>query len=241
MPHLTGTVAGQDVFSTSATALHDLGERHCTPDGRTFRYVLAGGVTLVVGNALQTRVEDTDHDNTTVVATAAGATAVNITTGSGSGALDANEYAQGFAVVDTTPGLGYVYRISDHAAIAASTSGVLNVVKEDAVQVALTASSKITLVASPYSKVIQAPVTTASGVCVGGAVFPVTNAQYGWIQSGGLGAALIDGTPAVGQPVTAVASTAGSLAVVSAELPHVARMAVTGRSGKVLPVYWDVD
>ena len=93
----------------------------------------------------------------------------------------------------------------------------------------------------PYVMVIQHPVTTASGVCVGGAVYPVTAAYYGWIQSGGPGAALIAGTPAVGQPVTSTSSTAGSLAVHSAELSNVAYMMKTGRSGKVLPVYWLVD
>lgn len=239
MPHLTGsTIAAQTVFSSSTVALHALGSKRYTKDGRGFRYVKAGASALVVGNAIQTRVEDADHDNVAVRATAAGATELLITAGSGGGALDANEYADGYAVIDTTPGLGYVYRISSHAAITASANGSLFLDPEDAVQVALTTSSKVTLVANPYDKVIQHPVTTASGACVGGAVYPIGAAEFGWIQCEGAGAALIAGTPAVGQPVTSVGAVAGALSVHSAELNAVAEMMVTGRDGKVLPVRW---
>ena len=242
MPNFTGSViSGQPAFSSSSTPLHKIGQQAVCGDGRKYRYVLAGAAAPVVGNALQAPVEDTDHDDITVRATAAGDTALLITTGSGAGALDANEYAEGYAVIDTTPGLGYIYKISDHAAIAATTNGALNLYKEDAIQVALTASSKVTLVQNPYRKVIQAPVTTDTNVCVGGAIYPITLAEYGWIQTGGPGAALIDQTPAAGQPLTSRASAAGSLAVHSAELNHVADMMVTGRNGKVLPVFWRCD
>lgn len=232
---------GQDAFTSSATRLHPLGTPGEAFGGRKFRYVQAGAVALVVGNALQARIEDVDHDDIAVRVTAAGATELLITTGSSGGALDANEYAEGWAVIDTTPGLGYAYRIKSHAAIAASTNGTLILEEDDPIQVALTASSKVTLMTNPYKGVIQHPVTTASGVTVGGAVCVIAASEYGWIQTGGPGAALIAGTPGVGQPVTAVGATAGALTVHSAELSNVAYMMVTGRSGKVLPVFWLLD
>ena len=241
MPNFSGNKIFQPAYSSVSTPLHKIGEKAETADGRKFRYVLCGATALVVGNALQTRIEDVDHDDVTVRATAAGDTDLLITAGSGSGALDANEYAEGYAVIDTTPGLGYVYKISGHAAITASANGTLVLYKDDAVQVALTAVSKVTLVASPYSKVIQCPISTDTGVCVGGAIYPIVASEYGWIQSGGPGAALIVNTPAAGQPVTNRSSVAGSLAVHSAELPSPAHMMVTGRDGKVLPVYWLLD
>jgi hypothetical protein len=240
MPNLGGLpiAIGQEAFVSSSRAYHALGQPAVTADGRFFRYCRAGASALVVGNALQSRVEDTDHDDITVRATAVGATALLITTGSGSGALDANEYAGGWAAIDTTPGLGYFYKIAGHDAIAASTNGELVLADNETVQVALTSSSKITLVANPYDKVIQHPVTTATGITVGGCIYPIAANEYGWIQTGGPGAALIAGTPGAGQPVTAVGATAGALSVHSAELSHVAYMMVTGRSGKVLPVFW---
>lgn len=241
MPNFTGNKIYQPAFSSSATPLHQIGEEARTADGRRYRYCLVGITALVVGNCIQSRIEDVDHDDVAVRVTAAGATELLITTGSGNGALDAQEYAGGYAVIDTTPGLGYVYRISRHDAIAASTDGSLFLEACDAVQVALSALSKVTLVASPYNGVIQSPVTTNSGTPVGGAIYPITAAQYGWIQSGGAGAALIAGTPGVGQPVTNQGATAGALSVHSAELTEVAIMAVTGRSGKVCPVHWLLD
>jgi hypothetical protein len=235
-----GQAVGQPLFSSSATKYHELGFK-ATWGGRTFRYVKAGAVDLVVGNAIQARVQDTDHDDVTCRATAIGATELLITTGSGNGALDENEYADGYAVIDTTPGLGYTYRIKSHAAIAASTNGALVLEDGETVQVALTTSSKITLVANPYKAVIQHPVTTASQTCIGGAVYPIVATEHGWVQTGGPGAALIAGTPGVGQPVTSVGAVAGALSVHSAELNNVAYMMVTGRDTKVLPVFWLID
>ena len=144
-------------------------------------------------------------------------------------------------VIDTTPGLGYIYRIKNHAAIAASTNGTLYLEDDDPIQVALTTSSKVTLMTNPYKGVIQHPVTTATGYCIGGAVSAITAAYYGWVQSGGPGAGLIAGTPGAGLPVTCVGATAGALTVHSAELGTVAKMMVTGRTGKVCPVFWLVD
>ncbi len=244
MPNMSGPkVAAHPGFSSSATPKHAIGERFETGDGRIFRYVKAGAVALVVGNALQSRVEDVDHDNIAVRATEAGSTDLLITAGASGGALDANEYAGGWAVIDTAGGspVGYTYKISGHDAIAALANGVIRLVKEDAVQVALTTAAKVTLIANPWDGVIQHPVTTASGYCVGGAIYPIPAGEYGWIQSGGPGAGLIAGTPGPGLPVTSVGAVPGALTVHSAELGTVAKMMVTGRNTNVCPVYWLVD
>ena len=235
-----GQAVAQPLFSSSATQYHELGFR-AFGGGRTFAYAQAGAVALVVGNALQSRIEDTDHDDITCRATAIGARSLLITTGSGSGALDENEYQQGVAVIDTTAGLGYAYMIQSHAAIAASTNGELVLADGETVQVALDTNSKITLAVNPYKAVIQHPVTTATNSCVGGAIYPIAIGEFGWVQIGGLGAALILGTPGAGQPLTSTGATAGGLTVHSAELNIVATMQCTGRNGKVLPVMWLLD
>jgi hypothetical protein len=239
--NLTGypTSPAQPLFSSSATQAHQLGEKFVTADGRSFRYVQAGGSALVVGDAIQARAQDADHDQLAVVTGAVGSYEITITTGASGGALDENEYAGGFAVIDTTPGLGYCYPIVGHAAIAALTNGILKLAMP--LQVALTTSSKVTLMTNAYNGVIQHPVTTATNVCVGGAIYPIAASEFGWIQTGGPGAALILGTPGVGQPVTSVGATAGGLTVHSAELNIVAEMMVTGVNGKVLPVFWKID
>lgn len=238
MPNFVN-ITGSTGFSTETDPVHAVGQQGYTTDGRRFRYVRAGEL-LVAGNALQAPVEDTDHDNITCRATAIGATSLLITTGSGNGALDANEYALGYAVVDTTPGLGYAYRIASHAAIAASTNGALELFPDDSIQIALTSDSRVTLAKNPYNRVIQMPASTLTNVIVGGCIYPIASASYGWIQTGGAGACLIEDTPAAGQPLT-VSDTAGALGVHSAELPNVASMLVTGRDDKVLPVMWQLE
>jgi hypothetical protein len=235
-----GQAIGQPLFSSSAEQYHELGFQ-AVWGSRKFRYVKAGAVALVVGNALQARIEDTDHDAIVCRATAIGSTTLLITAGSGGGALDENEYAEGIAVIDTTAGLGYTYSIKSHAAIIASANGALNLVDGETVQVALDTSSRITLAPNPYKGVIQHPVTTATGVCVGGAIYPIAANEFGWVQTGGPGAALIAGTPAAGQPVVPVGAVAGALTVQSAELPAVAHMMVTGVDTKVKPVFWLID
>lgn len=239
MPNFVN-ITGSTGFSSAADPVHAVGQAAYTTDGRRFRYVQAGGSALVAGDALQASAEDTDHDNITCRATEIGATSLLITTGSGGGALDANEYANGFAVTDFTTGLGYCYRIKSHAAISASTDGALELFPDDSIQVALTSSSKVTLAKNPYNDVIQMPASTLTNVIVGGCIYPIAASEYGWIQTGGPGACLIEDTPAVGQPLT-VSDTVGALGVHSAELPNVASMLVTGRDDRVLPVMWQLE
>lgn len=237
MPQLTGRngTAVSAAFLSEATQRHPLGTKAHDVVGREFCYVKAGAVDLVVGNAIQAPAQNTNHDQLTPSAAAIGASSITLVPDA---ALTAQDYADGLAVIDTTPGLGYAYRITSHPAWVSGAGIAIQLAPGDEVQVALTTSSRVTLVRNPYVAVIQCPVTTATNICLGGCIFIVVATQYGWIQTHGSGAALIAGTPGVAQPVTNVSSAAGSLAVHSGELPEVALMSVTGVDGKVLPVFW---
>lgn len=238
MPNLTGSKTLVPVFGSYADDIHGLGAQGATADGRKFRWSKAGASALVVGNVIQSEAEDTDHDDIAVRATAAGSTELLITTGASGGALDANEYAGGFAIVDTTPGLGYIYKISHHDAIAASTDGSIFLQADDSIQVALTTSSKVTLVKNPYQDVIQAPATTLTGAVVGVAVYPIAAGEYGWIQTSGPCGVLVAGTPGAGVAVVSPGSAAGAVVVdgAAAATQVIGSMMCTGRDGKVLPV-----
>lgn len=231
-------VYGQELFSSSANPAHQVGAVAQGTDGRIYRYAKAGVADLVVGNVLQTRVEITALTNVAVRATPAGASYILITTNAGAGALTANQLAGGYAVVDTAPGLGYCYKIAGHAAIPATTNGQLDLDGE-VVQVALGTASKLTLCGQPFNGVIQHP-AAATGACAGGCVTPILANQYGWVQTGGPGAALCAGTIGTGQPATSVGGV-GSLTVHTAELNEVAYAMSAGAAGKVAPVFWLVD
>jgi hypothetical protein len=233
--------ASRGGFSSSATQEHALGEYKESKDGRGFRYALAGAVALVAGNTLQTRVEEAEHDALVVVTGAAGSTEITLTTEATTGALDANEYGNGLAIIDTTPGEGYSYGILSHPLVAAQTNGIIKLKPSDSIQVALSTASRVTLIFDPHSKVIQFPVTTATGVCVGVAIYPIAIAEYGWIQTHGNCGVLIAGTPAAGAQVTPVGATAGTVSIMSSTLQLVGHMAETGRTGKICPVFLNID
>ena len=182
-----------------------LGSR-ATIGPRSFRYVLAGGTSLVQGKLQQAPAENTAFQDMAPAAAAIGATSVTLTPGAST--ATANQYADGWLVVTITPGEGYIYQISSHAAISSSTAFVANL--KDAIQVALTTSSRLDMVSNPYKNVIVNP-STATSAPVGAAVFPVTNAQFGWIQDGGPASVLADGTVTVGTGVVASNATAGAV------------------------------
>lgn len=206
------TAMGQDDFVSSATPAAGLGDRIETDDGRVFRYALAGAVDLVAGNVLQGPAIVPNHLANTPPAVAIGATSFTYTPGASTGT--ANQYAGGWMQVDTTPGNGYTYEVSGHAAIASSTAFTLYL--KDAIQVALTTSSRVGLIANPYRGVIQMPVTTATGTIAGIATYIITAAQYGWIQTWGICSVLIAGTPALGASVMAPGAVAGAAEVIVA-------------------------
>jgi hypothetical protein len=230
-----------DMWSSSATQRHQLGSRFVTPDGRVFRYVLAGASNLVVGNMIQASAQNTAHQQLTPSAAAIGATSIVATLGASAAA--ANLYAEGVAIIDTTPGLGYAYPISGHLAVESSGVITLLLPRDSPIQVALTTSSRVSLQRNPYAGVIQAPATTLTGAVVGVCVYPITAAQYGWIQTRGVAAVLITGTPAVGAAVVSPSGTAGAAAVdpADAAVTIIGSMMVTGVSGKVQAVNLRLD
>lgn len=208
MSQLTGPTqeAGQNLFTTSATQYHVLGERMMTPDGRVFRYCKAGGTTLVPGKLQQASAEDTSNMQNQAVSTVAVGDVTVTTTGNIT--LTANQVAGGYLTfTQGTGGKGATYRIKSHpAAIGATCAFTL----EDAIHTAVTGSPKIDVIPNPYDGVVVNP-TTASSCPVGVAIYPITNAQYGWIQTHGPVACLLDDqTGVVGTQLSASNQAAGA-------------------------------
>lgn len=214
-------VAPQDIFSTSATKYSTLGAKVTLGDGRSFRYCLAGATALVPGKLQQSSAEDTtNYQNLTPTATAAGA--VSVVTSSTVTAT-ANILTDGYMIVTVTPGQGYVYQIGGNAA---ASSAALTVTLNDPIQVALTTSSRIDLVTNPFSSVVVNP-TTATSSPAGVAVYPVTAAQYGWIQVQGVAPVLADGAVTVGTQLVASNGTAGAVEALTG-VQAIVGTAVTG-------------
>jgi hypothetical protein len=198
------TVAAQGLFAQSDTALHVVGDLVHSNDGRSYRYGKAGGTALVVGTLLQAAAQVTGDQNLTAVAAAVGSTTLASTT---TVTVTANQYAGGYALITVTPGVGYMYRISGHAAFTAAAP---TFTLEDAIQVALTTSSRIDLIKNAHDSVIINP-ATATSAPVGVAIFPITAAYFGWVQVGGIANILADGAITTGTNVIASNATAGAI------------------------------
>lgn len=210
-----------------------LGTRVITRDGRVWRFCVAGAADLVAGNLIQGAAPVTAHLALTSAAQAVGDTVLTVTPGAASGA--ANLYAEGYLMIDTTPGNGRIYAISGHPAISSSTAFTLTLEKDDPIQVALTTSSRYGLYPNLYKNVIQCP-TTKTGPVVGVANCVITAAQNGWLLTFGPAPVLINGTPAVTAPVVNSATTAGAVDVWTAAAQptatYVGEMMQVGVSGK---------
>lgn len=224
MTTLTGPVQTeyQDLFSSSATAGGpggglNLGAIAVTGDGREFSFTLVGATALVVGQLYQGPVETTTWERISPAAAAIGATSVTITT---SITATANILAGGYLFVATSTGVGYTYKIRGNTAVTSAANMVVYL--EDPIQIALTTGSTVSLCAHPYSGVV---VTTGSAegsaAPVGVAIYPVTAAQYGWLQITGPANVLTAGTIVVGESVVESTGTAGAVIAATSVSPVV--------------------
>lgn len=235
----TTNIVAQDVYKSSATQQHILGEKAYTPDGRTFRYVKVGAAALVPGNLLQGPAVVTNHVNLTPTATvAAGATTITVTLGAT--AATENQYAGGYLVTEIgTTGRGQTLLIASHP--AASSSATLTVTLAEPFVTATSGTVTVSLIANPHNGVIQSIATTLTAPIVGAAVAPLAASTFGWIQTRGACGILVSGTPIVGSAVGAPTSTAGMAVADSAILNHVGVTLKAAITTQNTPVFLTID
>src|ERR1035437_3387004 len=198
------TITDGDLTTNVAVQQHVLGARATTGDGRYFRYVKAGAVALVPGNLQQCAAETTAWEDLDFASAAIGD--LSLTTVS-TVTLTENQLAEGYAIVTTGTGAGYQYKIKSNPAVIGA---VVKIQLYDAIQVATPSGGDIDLIPSPYSGVIINP-SSATGMPVGVAVFPVTALYFGWIQTAGAATIFSDGGSTVGTNVSASNGTPGAV------------------------------
>ena len=208
-PQLTGpvTVAAQAVYSTSTTALHNIGEYMVTNDGRGYRYCKAGGSALVVGKIQQAKAEDTSNEQEITITNAAVGDTTIVSTDTVT--LAANLLAGGFLIVsEGTLGVGQTYKLKGNTA---ASSAVVTFNLDEAVRVATTGTCKVDVKVNPYMSVIVAPTTQTSAI-VGAAQYAIGASEFGWLQTRGVCAILAQGTVVVGDGlVPANTTTTGTV------------------------------
>ncbi len=194
-----------------------LGTRMIMQDGRRFVFAAAGGTALVRGDMQQSEVPDADHDTLAVQAAGAvGDRTISLT--NGSDAIEADLYADGLACTEAVAGIGegMVLKIElTHVLLAASVTVSLPLAAGYGLPFALNTSDTVTLIKNPYEdNIITAAPPTAMVTGVACSAVPLDN--WGWLQTWGPAAVLIDDTVVIGGRVSA-AGTAGNSTVGSVE------------------------
>ncbi len=234
-------VSPQDLFTSVATQGTDLGAYATAGDGRGYRYVLNGAVTQVPGKIYQGPAQDatnqTPAGGLATAAAAIGATQVTITT---STTFTANFLAGGYMSVAVTPGQGYLYKIKANTAVSSAANMVVTL--EDPIQVALTTASRVLFNLNPFQGTVVAP-GTITGTIIGASIFPIVNAQYGWVQTHGQASCLVTGTFAsAGLAVgMLVGGTIGSLAPAIAGTNVLGYTMTIGATGEYDFVFLTID
>ncbi len=215
------TLSSIDLYTSYTTipSGYSLGALQFGSDGKAFRFALNGASALVVGNVIQSSAEDTQFENMAVPAAVASGFAQGVVITNGTTTITANQFDGGSISVYTTPGLCEEYTILGHTT---GTSGAaITVYLDRPIRTAWSTLTKVNMKRSPWSGVIQFPATTQTGIPVGVAIYAIPAAEYGWIQTKGIGAVLSDGsTFAVGSEVGTPSGTAGCATVYAAGTTH---------------------
>jgi hypothetical protein len=217
---------------------HMLGTKAVDQFGNIYRYAYVNTPALVQGNWVQAPAQVALHQNMApITGTTYDVGATSITVVLGATAATANQYAQGWIIVSSGPGIGQRLQVASHPAALASANLTLTLSQPIDTQIVV-ATSKIDLVANPYNGVIQNPITTLTGACVGVATSSTPAGSYDWIQTGGVGAALIAGTPGVGLAIVVPGTAAGAAVIdgAAAATQVVGAMMVTGVDQRVQAV-----
>lgn len=227
-------VMPQEIYTSSSTQGTDLGASSTTGDGRYFRYVKAGATTLVQGTVQCAPAGSNANWGpsgglTVGAATVTGATQFNLNS---SITLAANDLAGGIMSVVVTPGIGYTYKVKSNTAVTAATGATITL--EDPLQTNLSTASRVVFYASKYNGVVQMLPANLSAI-VGVAVYPVTNAQYGWVQTRGPIGVLIGYNSNAGYPVGSnLVNTTGGVAAATGFqfFTPIGNLMATGVSGE---------
>jgi len=230
----------QGIYEISATRKERIGTLRITQDGRKFRYAKAGSNALAAGKVSVAADISSDVVNKNPAAAAAiGATQVTVTIGSST--IAENYFQGGYLQVNDSTGEGLQYEIDGSSAVSSGTSITISLC--DPIMVALTTSSEVTLVHSPYMATIES--ADEENMPAGIPPVAVTAAYYYWAQTGGMAVALQNAAAAVHSMLT-LGATAGSVAAINSSLdvdqPIFAQMGSTvGVTGEYKPIRLFID
>ena len=198
VPQVAGEV---DIFANDASPKFPIGYKLETADGRVFRYSHFGAAVEHAGVVVSSDVSEsaTVENGLTTVAPASAAVTTDGTTGYKfievtAAAVTADQYAGGYLTVIAGTGRGYTYRIKGNTACGlpdGPASGNFRLELYDKIQATLNAASDINVIACKYAN-LEAALVGTDEVPAGITTRGMTSAYYGWIQTKGPAAVLVN-------------------------------------------------
>lgn len=176
--------------------------------GRVFHYASADSTGADRGKLLVSETQDAQHvDLSFQTAPAVGDVQVKVTLGSN--AVTADQYKDGWFVVQDATGEGRAYPIEGHAAADASATATFDL-KEAIDTAGALAETNVDLIRNLYSSV-QLSVADQADVPVGVAIVAATASYFGWVQTWGACAVWHDEADPIGDTLTIGGATAGQV------------------------------
>ena len=188
---------------------YPMGQQLILQDGRKYRFGVAGGSTLVIGDVVCGPVATASSQNLTAAANAIGQRFITLTTAASTAV---NTFAEGYASVSVTPGAGNIYKIASHATFTSGAGDVVNLAPGHGLRVALTTTSRVDLYQNKYDGLLQAPATTLASAVAGVALTAPLTRVGCWVQTRGMASVLGTGTLIAGTRAIAGSAAGGAVA-----------------------------
>jgi len=212
---LAGKLAA-DPFAQGTTKLFPLGTK-LVYGQRTFRYAFMNGA-VTAGKLLQQAPHVANHINMTITnadadgatfSHAVGSTTISVETNGTN--LVANEFADGYLLVNDQEGEGQLLRIKSHPAHVHGTDPTAIFTTYDPLTTAIVKnSSQVSAHHNVYNHVIIAP-TAETGAVVGATIIDMADDNYGWVQTNGPAGLLAGATMVLGHKFMRSDGTAGAV------------------------------
>lgn len=199
-------LANTNVWETGTSKLVSIGKRYRDQNGRTFHYGYAAS-EIAIGKVAIAAASVANHtDLSFSSAPAANATEVSVTLGGT--AATADQYKDGWLVVQDGTGEGRAYPIEGHPAQATTTGNLTVYLKEKLRTAGATAESNVDLVYNKYDELRPVPDNGQAYIPVGVPIVTIAASAYGWVQTWGPCAVWRDeATANLGEPITFGAGT----------------------------------
>lgn len=182
-------MAEKEIFNTSPGESWPIGTRGYAPGGRVFRMVRANAVALTVGKLVRKPENEVKHADLTVAAAVdVGANEITLTLTGRTTIFD--EYKDGLIYINDEGGQGHAYEVVGNTATLMNNTLTIDI--NAGLKVALTTSSKATLIKNRYNGVRITEPSPFERV-LGVAPVAVTASYYFWLQTGGPAVVLQDG------------------------------------------------